>query len=123
MERWVREALEMKIRDEREDAMLGAEKGVKVYVFAIGHGTDPLWNPVKAKKEVEAMAEILKGCEGLMGVHPIWPNTLAAFDTLNNAKVARNRMEAAGSPCGKNIMWGRWYKAENRIEIKGKAEE
>ena len=122
MERWVREALEMKIRDEREDAMLGAEKGVKVYVFAIGHGTDPLWNPVKAKKEVVAMAEILKGCEGLLGVHPIWPNTLAAFDTLNNAKVARNRLEAAGRPCGKNIMNARWYRARGEIEVRDVAE-
>ena len=32
----MREALEMKIRDEREDAMLGNEKGVKVYAFEIG---------------------------------------------------------------------------------------
>lgn len=119
----MREALEMKIRDEREDAMLGTEKGIRVYVFEIGDAPNPLWNPVKARKEAEKIAVVLKGCEGLMSVNPVWPNTLAAFDTLNNAKIARNRMEAAGSPCGKNIMWGRWYKAENRIEIKGKAEE
>ncbi len=119
----MREALEMRIQDEREDAMLGAEKGVKVYVFGIGLGTDPLWNPVKAKKEVEAMAEILNGCEGLMGVHPIWPNTLAAFDSLNNAKIARNRMEAAGRPCGKNIMNARWYRARGEIVVRDVAKE
>lgn len=122
LERWVREALEMRIRDEREDAMLGNEKGVKVYVFGIGLGTDPTWNPVKAEKEAIVMAEILEGCEGLLGVHPEWPRTVAAFDTLNNAKVARNRMEAAGRPCGKNIMNARWYRARGEIVVKDKAE-
>ena len=122
LERWVREALEMRIRDEREDAMLGNEKGIRVYAFEIGDAPNPLWNPVKAMKEAAVIAEILKGCEGLMDVRPEWPRTVAAFDTLNNAKVARNRMEAAGRPCGKNIMNARWYRARGEIVVKDKAE-
>lgn len=122
MEQWVREALEMKIRDEREDAMLGAEKGIGVFVFPIGLGTDPTWNPVKAEKEAIVMAEILEGCEGLLGIHPEWPRTVAAFDSLNNAKAAREKLEAAGRPCGKNIMNARWYRARGEIVVKDKAE-
>ena len=122
MERWVREALEMKIRDEREDAMLGNEKGVKVYAFEIGDAPNPLWNPVKAMKEAAVIAEVLKGCEGLMDVRPEWPRTVAAFDTLNNAKAAREKLEAAGKTYGKNIMNARWYRARGEIEVRDKAE-
>ncbi len=122
LERWVREALEMRIRDEREDAMLGNERGVKVYAFEIGDAPNPLWNPVKARKEAAVIAEVLKGCEGLMDVRPEWPRTVAAFDTLNNAKAAREKLEAAGRPCGKNIMNARWYRAWGEIVVKDKAE-
>ena len=123
LERWVREALEMRIRDEREDAMLGNEKGIRVYAFEIGSGTDPRWNPVKAEKEVVAMMLILRECEGLLAVHPTWPNTVAAFDSLNNAKAAREKLEAAGRPCGKNIMNARWYRARGEIEVRDVAKE
>lgn len=123
MERWVREALEMRIRDERENAMLGTEKGIRVYVFEARRETDPHWSKEKALAEACGIMAALSGCFGLETVQAAWPRPLAAFHTLKDAKEARKILEDNGKPCGKNIMWGRWYKAENRIEIKGKAEE
>ena len=111
------------IRDEKENAMYGAGPWERVYLFAIGHGTDPKWNPVKAKREVAKIAGVLNTCDGLQGVHPVWPNTLAVFDTLNNAKVARNRLEADGHKCGTYIMKGRLNKAKGHLEVLDKAEE
>jgi len=111
------------IVDEKENAMYGSGPWEKVYLFAIGHGTDPTWNEVRAKREAAGLTEALRGYAGLIGVRAVWPKTLALFDTADNAKAARDAMEAAGHECGTYIMKARMSRACDKIEIAGKAEE
>lgn len=70
---------------------------MKVWTVAVGNV-----NPFnrKSRKAVKFIAKR----KGLIGVHPHYPDgTLILFDTENNAKIARNEMNAVGILTGSNI--------------------
>lgn len=50
-----------------------------------------------------AAAEFIKSCEGFVAVHITTKGVLWLFDSLNNAKIARNKCEGEGMTVGKNI--------------------
>lgn len=50
-----------------------------------------------------AAAEFIKSCEGFIAVHITTRGVLWLFDSLNNAKIARNKCEGEGMTVGKNI--------------------
>lgn len=50
-----------------------------------------------------AAAEFIKSCEGFIAVHITTRGILWLFDSLNNAKIARNKCEGEGMTVGKNI--------------------
>lgn len=50
-----------------------------------------------------AAAEFIKSCEGFIAAHITTRGVLWLFDSLNNAKIARNRCEGEGMTVGKNI--------------------
>lgn len=72
----------------------------QVWTVAVGN-----FNPLmKASRDAIGF---ISGLEGLVAVHPHYPNgTLLLFDSLNNAKGARNLMEAKGIQTGRNICRG-----------------
>ena len=73
----------------------------KCFAFAIGGMSDPFMHPIQAKK----VKDFLKELDGLLGIHLFDRyHTFLVFDTLNNAKVARNRFRAEGNQTGSNIM-------------------
>ena len=67
--------------------------------YCIGTGSvDPFKN---ASREA---AEFIKSQEGFLGVHIIPDKRILwVFDTLNNAKRAKNNIESKGIHCGKGI--------------------
>lgn len=70
---------------------------MKAWSVAVGN-FDPL------QKESREALEYIKGLKGLVGAHPKYPHgTLIFFDTENNAKTARNMMDAKGIQTGRNI--------------------
>lgn len=70
---------------------------MKAYTVAVGN-VDPF------NKRSVAAVEYIKTLPGLIGVHPHYPDgTLILFDTENNAKIARNMMNAKGIQTGRNI--------------------
>lgn len=50
-----------------------------------------------------AAAEYITSCEGFIAVHITTRGILWLFDSLNNAKIARNKCEGEGMTVGKNI--------------------
>ena len=82
------------------------QKDDEVIVFAFGVGRlIPMKLMKKAtKKSIETAIEFIKAQEGFVGVHPIdlWHNLLI-FDTLNNAKGARNSLKFKGISVGEII--------------------
>ena len=50
-----------------------------------------------------AAAEYITSCEGFVAVHITTKGVLWLFDSLNNAKIARNKCEGEGMTVGKNI--------------------
>ena len=55
------------------------------------------------RRSSRAAAEFIKSCEGFVAVHITTKGILWLFDSLNNAKIARNRCEGEGMTVGKNI--------------------
>lgn len=79
----------------------------KKYVWSVATGCA---NPF-SRKSREAV-DFIKTLDGFVGVHPAHPNgTLWFFDSKNNAKGARNLMEAQGILTGRNICRG-WIDGE-----------
>ena len=71
----------------------------EVIVFALGVGrVIPMLGKMRAMKKG---MNYIKTLEGFIGVHPIdlWKNLLV-FDTLNNAKEAKNKLRFKGVPVG-----------------------
>lgn len=54
-------------------------------------------------KESADAARFITSQEGFLAVHPMDGHTVWFYDSLNHAKAARNRIEAAGGQCGTNI--------------------
>lgn len=64
---------------------------VRAYAF----GTN--FAPTKPSRRADKILGILQGTDGLIGVHPLPPRgSLMVYKTENDAKIARNRMGAAG---------------------------
>lgn len=60
--------------------------------------------PIFANKKVREFIKWIPTLEGFVGVHPHYPDgTLILFKTENNAKAARNLIQAKGVTVGKNI--------------------
>ena len=74
------------------------ETGRKIYSVTIGN------LPLRKKKALK-IAEFVKSLDGFVGVCPYYPyGTLVFFDTLNDAKIGKNTLNAELHPVGKNIM-------------------
>lgn len=68
-------------------------------VFTFGAGR--IIPKIGMRKQMKAGMDLVKAQDGFLGVHPIdlW-HTLLIFDTLNNAKGARNNLKAKGMGVG-----------------------
>lgn len=78
----------------------------EVKVWAVGVGNPPRWwHSRKVKKSAEKAVQIIKGLDGLIGVHPDEKGrgTLVLFRTENDAKIGKNVMTYEGIPTGKGI--------------------
>ena len=75
----------------------------EVICFAIGAGR--IIPMLGMKKRMDEALEYIKNLEGFCGVNPVdlW-HTLIIFDSLNNAKGAKNQMKAKGIPAGNYIV-------------------
>jgi hypothetical protein len=51
----------------------------------------------------QVAAEYIPSCEGFIAAHITTKGVLWLFDSLNNAKIARNKCEGEGMTVGKNI--------------------
>ena len=90
----------------------------KKYMWTVAVGNV---NPFK-KASREAV-KFIKGLEGLVAVHPVYPNgTLLLFDSQYNAKSAKNLMEVQGIQCGRNICRG-WINGDTFEMLQQPAEE
>ena len=70
---------------------------MKAYVVGVGN-VNPLSRA--SRKAVKYISTL----QGLLGVTPYYPHgTAIIFDTLNNAKIAKNLMEAKGIQTGREI--------------------
>lgn len=79
------------------------ENEVTCYTVAVGNAPMP-WSSRKVKKAAKAAMEYIATLEGLVGVNPQPPRgTLCLFRTLNDAKAAKNLMDAKGIKTGDNI--------------------
>ena len=76
------------------------------------------WNPVKAARGADKCLNVLKKCAGFMRVMPVWPRTLAVFDTLENARAAKEKITEAGE-----LTEARMNRRSGKLEVKGRAEE
>ena len=78
----------------------------EIIAFAIGAGRAMpfLTDGRKKRRAMKEGIECVKKQAGFMGFHPvdIWPNMLI-FDTLNNAKAARNILSDKGMTLGQII--------------------
>ena len=70
---------------------------VNGYGFTVGKIPRlPYWLLFLVPRSMRDAMRILAGTEGLIGVCPIGDRTLCVYDTLNNAKRARNILESEG---------------------------
>ena len=91
--------------DEMIAELKAKQKDNEVIVFAIGGGRlMPFGLSRKVQKAMKEALEYIKKLDGFIGINPIdiWHNMLI-FDTLNNAKSARNKLTAKGVTLGEII--------------------
>lgn len=75
----------------------------RCWTIAIGNLPAP-WSRRKVKKEAEAVLKYIKELDGFLGVTPIYPRgTLLIFRTENDAKRAKNSLDAKGVITGSHI--------------------
>lgn len=76
------------------------EPGEELYSVAAGRFPLAPW-------KLKRVSDFLEGLEGFRGVHFVEDGrSLLFFDGLNNAKIARNLIEAQGNDAGRNIcLW------------------
>lgn len=80
----------------------GPKKDNEVVCYGIGVGNLPL-PPFMPKPVKEALA-FIQGLDGFVDFYPCWPHgTVCVFRTLNEAKVAKNLMQAKGIKTGREI--------------------
>lgn len=87
-----------------------------IFTFAVGNMP---FNP----REIYKTVEYFKMQPGFIGLHPHYPRgTMLVFDTLNNAKRARNIFEDNGIKCGNYIMRGTLTADNQNLFVEGVAE-
>ena len=65
----------------------------------------------------------MNSLDGMLGIHLVDRyHTLLAFETLNQAKIARNRIKAEGNPVGDHIMNAEISEDRQMITVKGPVE-
>lgn len=77
----------------------------RCWTVAVGNAPMP-WHSRKVKKEAEAVFKYIKELEleGFLGVIPMYPRgTLLIFRTEDEAKRAKNRLDAMGVITGSHI--------------------
>lgn len=82
-----------------------SKKENEVIVFAVGTGRIyPKGMGRKMKKAMKEAMEYIISLEGFVGFHPVdlW-HTMLLFETLNNAKGARNNLKAKGISVGQVV--------------------
>lgn len=70
----------------------------KNYLYSVSTGFVKPGSP-----EADSLLAFARGQGGLESVHVRDEGILWLYDSLNNAKVARNIIEASGTKCGANI--------------------
>ena len=89
------------------------------YAFGIGGMPNPILHPRQAKQ----VSDFLNSLDGMLGIHLVDRyHTLLAFETLNQAKIARNRIKAEGNPVGDHIMNAEISEDRQMITVKGPVE-
>ena len=75
------------------------KKDNETICFALGTGR--IFPKLGMMKKQEEAMNFIKTLDGFIGIHPLdlW-RTLLIFDTLNNAKAARNELKAKNCPVG-----------------------
>ena len=78
-------------------------KSVRAWTVAIGNAPG-IFAPIRVKRSAKKALKYISEQEGLIGFHPHPPmGTLCLFVSENDAKRARNMMEATGIHTGNNI--------------------
>lgn len=73
---------------------------VSAWTVATGMLPVPPFIPKKSKQAIEFITKL----DGFLGIYPLGGNgTLWLFESLNKAKVAKNKMDAKGIKTGDNI--------------------
>ena len=91
-----------------DKAIADTKKSLKegeTMAFGLGAGRMlPVFGNPKIKKAMKKTIDYIKSMDGFLGVHPVdlW-HTLLIFDTLNNAKAARNELKAKECPIGQVV--------------------
>lgn len=92
---------------------------IKCYVFAIGGLPNPLLHPKQARR----VSNFLNQLGGLMGLHVYDKyHTLLAFETYNQAVIARNRVRAEGNTVANHIMHAEMSEDKQTLKVLGPAE-
>lgn len=109
----------------RERRWIGTDKEKQTaYTFAIPNlPVQTLFNRIFRRRMLKAATNMLNGLDGLTGITFNPPQgTLLHFATLNQAKIARNRLESDGINCGVNIMESELDEETGAAYIKEKAD-
>ena len=78
-------------------------KSVRAWTVAIGNAPS-IFSSIRVKRSAKKALKYISEQEGLIGFHPHPPmGTLCLFVSENDAKRAKNMMEAAGIHTGNNI--------------------
>ena len=78
-------------------------KEIRGWTVAIGNAPGP-FAPLKIKRSAKKALKYISELEGLIGFHSVYPmGTLCIFATENDAKRAKNLMDAKGIKTGNNI--------------------
>jgi len=83
------------------------------YLYSVATG--PIIYPFESKERSEEIFDIfVKDCDGFTAIHLIIPSgILWLYDSLNNAKAAKNIARMQGICCGKNIARFIWDEKDN----------
>jgi len=83
---------------EYDEEKYGGLTEIKAYAFGVGNFR------LFDRKSVKWFTNLLKKQKGFLGINPQYPDgNILIFDTLNNAKGARNILRSEGVICGKEI--------------------
>lgn len=83
------------------------------YLYSVATG--PIIYPFETKEQSEEIFDVfVRDCDGFTAIHLIKPSgILWLYDSLNNAKAARNIARSQGIVCGRNIARFKWDEKDN----------